>query len=67
MSCAIRSSVVLVKAQVGFDAGAHREMGGAGVQERRGKCLERIVPIMVARNGVHRLCHALKGSQNLAS
>ncbi len=53
------------EAQIGFDAGAHREMGGAGIQESRGKCLERIVPVMVARDRVDRFRYAFEGQPEL--
>ena len=47
-------------AAVGVDARAHRRPRGARAEERGRKSLERVVPVVVARDGVNRLGHALE-------
>ena len=53
------------QAQVGLGAGPHGGARGVGLEKRREERLERVVPVVIARNGVHRLPHALEGQPEL--
>ena len=51
--------------QVGVGARLHGGARGVGLEERREERLERVVPIVVARDGVDRLRHALERQPEL--
>ncbi len=60
MNSSMRASVVLDSPLVLCDAGPHRGSRRLRLEEGRGESFERVVPVVVARNRVDRLGHALE-------